>query len=205
MFFQSVGKNVHLNSIPLPVSQLDYSILRFLNHHHIPGSVTVMQFISDYTTYFNIASIVIVLLLAWNQHSGRLLRQSFILLTVLVISSLLVYLLKSVIDRDRPFYLYPDIVKLSTGGDSSFPSGHTLETFAMATAFTFLFRKKKISLLYYTWAVLVGYTRLALGVHYPSDVSGGAFLGILFGVGIPYLAGKLARTKEKITQHQRTG
>jgi undecaprenyl-diphosphatase len=164
---------------------LEISILDWLNSHHIPGSVVVLQTISAYTTWINIAAILAVLLLAWRNHSKPLLQRFLILALVMVVSALCVYLLKEIIDRERPFYDLPFIEKLSTGGGSSFPSGHTTESFGLAMAFTFIFRIRRLSLLFFCWAGLVAYTRLALGVHYPTDILAGAALGIFTGWIIP--------------------
>jgi membrane-associated phospholipid phosphatase len=95
--------------------------------------------------------------------------------------------LKYFIDRERPFITYPFIEKLSTGGDSSFPSGHTIEAFALAAALSFLFSRKKIIIPVYTWALLVAYSRLALGVHYPSDIAAGILIGSMIGLGVPWI------------------
>lgn len=84
--------------------------------------------------------------------------------------------------RTRPFIRYPFIEKLSTGGNSSFPSGHTLEAFAMATAFTLLLPKRKKPALLFLWASLVAYSRMELGVHYPSDVFAGMVIGVFLGI-----------------------
>ena len=62
---------------------------------------------------------------------------------------------------------------------SSFPSGHTASAFAFAAAVTTDF--PYLSLPLYGLATLVGYDRVLMGVHYPSDVMGGAVLGLAVG------------------------
>jgi len=62
---------------------------------------------------------------------------------------------------------------------SSFPSGHTASAFAFAAAVTTDF--PHLSLPLYGLAMLVGYDRVLMGVHYPSDVMGGAVLGLAVG------------------------
>jgi undecaprenyl-diphosphatase len=79
--------------------------------------------------------------------------------------------------RDRPFITYPDIIKLSEAGSSSFPSGHTIEAFAIAFAVFYLFKERMFVIIIFSWAILVAYTRMALGVHYPLDVLAGIFIG----------------------------
>jgi len=81
--------------------------------------------------------------------------------------------------RPRPF-LALSLPHLITDNTSSFPSGHTIFLFALATA-TYFFNKKLAFFLYISGAV-IGLARVAGGVHYPSDILSGALLGTLTGV-----------------------
>ena len=68
----------------------------------------------------------------------------------------------------------------------SFPSGHTSSSFAAALILTL--RHKKVGWLAYIPAVLIAFSRLYLYVHFPSDVLGGAVLGV--GIGLLMLYGE---------------
>lgn len=61
----------------------------------------------------------------------------------------------------------------------SFPSGHTGASFAAASAL--FFNRKRLGILALILAALIGFSRLYLYVHYPTDVLAGALLGIMFG------------------------
>ena len=89
--------------------------------------------------------------------------------------------LKPLIGRIRPFDWYDGITLLiQAPGDFSFPSGHTLSAFAAASAlFGF---DKRVGMGAITLAALIGFSRLYLFVHYPTDVLAGCALGVLFGV-----------------------
>lgn len=87
--------------------------------------------------------------------------------------------LKYTINRKRPYDQYPnDIVKRTGASGFSFPSGHTSTAFATATALTLSTKKWYVAVPSYAYACAVGYSRMRLGVHFPSDVLGGMILGI---------------------------
>jgi undecaprenyl-diphosphatase len=88
--------------------------------------------------------------------------------------------LKYLVNRKRPFVQYPnDITQRDPHvGPFSFPSGHTTSAFATATALTLTYKKWYVAVPSYAYASLVGYSRMRLGVHYPSDVLGGIIVGI---------------------------
>lgn len=98
-------------------------------------------------------------------------------LTAITISQVIVHSLKRILSRERPYKI---IEQLNTYGinlkDYSFPSGHTTATFSIAT--TIALNIPKLSILVFSIAIIVGISRIYLGVHYPTDVAAGIFLGI---------------------------
>jgi len=94
--------------------------------------------------------------------------------------------LKYSVKRERPFVTYPVIDKVMNAGSPSFPSGHTSDAFATATSLSLAFPKWYIIAPSFVWAGSVGYSRMDLGVHYPSDVLAGAAIG----AGTSYLCYK---------------
>ncbi|MEI7727341.1 MAG: phosphatase PAP2 family protein [Bacteroidota bacterium] len=175
-------------------STYDITLLNWLHSHLIPHSVPVLQVISDTTTMVSIALVILVVILSLAKKSKPLRMKFFMLVTVLLLVTAVTQGLKALIDRDRPFTTFPYIEKLSSGGDSSFPSGHTLEAFAVAAAISLLFSKKRIIIPVYAWAILVAYSRMALGVHYPTDVLAGIVIGTLIGWVVPWVFGRVFRT-----------
>lgn len=98
--------------------------------------------------------------------------------------SLLVTLIKGVTDRARPFNLLTEakVIGWREAG-LSFPSGHTAQTFFMMTVTINHFELPlAVAVVLFILAVLVGVTRVYLGVHYPRDVFAGAILGLVWGI-----------------------
>lgn len=83
-------------------------------------------------------------------------------------------------DRPRPFQSLADVrVKhLPTASGSSFPSGHTSQAFAVATIISLNYSKPAVTIPLFLWAGLIGYGRVYLGVHYPTDIVGGMIVGV---------------------------
>jgi membrane-associated phospholipid phosphatase len=99
-------------------------------------------------------------------------------------------ILKPIVHRTRPGDAYPnEIFPNSITHGSSFPSGHTTLAFATATTIALEYKRWWITIPAYLWAASVGYSRMYLGKHYPSDVLAGAVIG----VGGAYLGRLLTR------------
>ena len=97
---------------------------------------------------------------------------------------LLVEIIKGLTDRARPF-LDLDGTRIIGWRERgrSFPSGHTAQTFFLATLLSHRFQLGMgETVILYAVAVLVGFTRMYVGAHYPRDVIGGAVLGSVWGV-----------------------
>ena len=113
-------------------------------------------------------------------------NKSFYLVATTISSAIISTLIKYSYVKPRPYEIYSFIEKLTDGGGSSFPSGHTSDAFAIAVALSIAFPKWYIIIPIFTWAGLVGYSRIDLGVHYPSDV----LMGAIIGAGSAYLCYK---------------
>ena len=99
--------------------------------------------------------------------------------------------LKPLIARPRPYTLTEDYPIASTlrlielQSEKSFPSGHSVAVFEMALVATYYCRKMGRGgwgFFAYGMAILIGFSRLYVGVHYPSDVVGGMIVGTVCGI-----------------------
>lgn len=98
-------------------------------------------------------------------------------LVVLGISQIIVQSLKLILSRERPYKI---IEQLNTFGinlkDYSFPSGHTTASFSLAA--TIAMNVPRLTIIVFFLALIIGISRIYLGVHYPTDVVAGIILGI---------------------------
>lgn len=130
------------------------------------------------TTTGNLGAIwmIIALLLILNKSY----RETGILVILTLIASTILGegIIKNIIKRNRPFYSRPSLNLLITKPKSySFPSGHTLSSFAAAHTLSVYFLQYKF--IFITMAILIALSRVYLYVHYPTDIISGTILGIL--------------------------
>lgn len=106
-------------------------------------------------------------------------------------------LIKPLVARERP-YTYRELqLLISAPRDYSFPSGHTAASFAVTSAL--FFRKNRLWIPALSLSVLLGFTRLYLYVHFPSDVLCGALLGMFAG----FMGCLLAKWLERLWANRR--
>lgn len=115
----------------------------------------------------------------------KLQQQSYKIAGSLLINTVITQGLKYTINRNRPYEDYPTIITpYSIENDASFPSGHTSTAFALATSLSIQCKKWYVVVPSFLWASSVGYSRMYLGEHYPTDV----FAGAAIGIGSAYLS-----------------
>ena len=105
------------------------------------------------------------------KHKALFIGETFLASAFVTIAS------KSIFKRDRPYVTHPSIQPLSVEGSYSMPSAHTSSAFATATSLSMAYPKWYVVVPSFVWASSVGYSRMHLGVHYPSDVLVGALVG----------------------------
>jgi undecaprenyl-diphosphatase len=89
------------------------------------------------------------------------------------------FLLKNLVARPRPWLTVPGLLPLMEPPDpNSFPSGHTCAAFAAAGIWMRTLPDRRLKAAAAAAAVLMGYSRVYVGVHYPTDVLAGMCIGL---------------------------
>lgn len=139
-------------------------------------------------TPVSIAAPSVMFLYGHFRHDSISKRNSLVIGASLLASGIITVGMKYGFNRKRPFVTYPDLItKKSEAGSPSFPSGHTSQAFATATSLSLAYPKWYVIAPSLLWAGAVGYSRMELGVHYPSDV----LVGALIGIGSSFLMYKI--------------
>jgi undecaprenyl-diphosphatase len=174
------------------LQRLDQQLLLWFNGKHTAFFDGFMFIVSDKYVWIPFYMILAGILIYRYRWKSLWIFLSVIILIVL--SDQTANVLKEGIKRFRPckdpeigflVHIVNDYCRSSYG----FVSGHAANSFALATFLSLLFRNRWATIGLLIWAAVVSYSRIYLGVHYPGDVLGGAFLGA-FIAGLVYAAWK---------------
>lgn len=157
------------------MQQIDVIIIEWIRNNVVTAWLTPFFKVVTYLGNYGIVWILLaVVLLCFKKHRKAGLAMGVALLLGFVLGE---GILKNVIQRPRPFTLWPELqLLIPQPAGYSCPSGHTVSSFAAATSL-FLYRKRwGIGAL--VLAVLIGFSRMYFTVHYLTDVLFGAALGL---------------------------
>lgn len=167
--------------------QLDFLLwLETLRHPALTALFGLITMLGD-----NLFYVLILILIYWTRSR----EESYKLMRIIVFSSLINVIIKDLVGALRPFQTTTEIVGLwiFTAGGNSFPSGHAqiAATFWMYTAL--YFKQTRITIAAVVMTLLIAFSRLYLGVHWPADVAVGLVLGIFSALLGYYFLKKFSR------------
>jgi membrane-associated phospholipid phosphatase len=160
------------------VQRLDEHILEKLAAGRSEGQTEVWRFISNANNYVNVAIPAGVLLSGLVENDTHTKQNALYIASSTAVTYLLNLAIKKIVKRPRPFITDIHLVPVYRAGEYSFPSGHTSSSFSAVTALSRAYPRWYVIAPSFLWAASVSYSRMYLGVHYPTDVSAGAILGV---------------------------
>jgi membrane-associated phospholipid phosphatase len=155
----------------------DIDLLRKINVDRNESLDPAFKLVTNTAVPLSIATPIVMYSIGLIQKDSLTKKQAIFIGETFLANAFITTALKYSIKRERPFNTYSDIEKESDGGGYSMPSGHTSTAFATATSLSMVCPKWYVIAPSFAWAGLVGYSRMHLGVHYPSDVLAGAIVG----------------------------
>lgn len=174
--------------IILWLADLDARLLLIVNGVHSPFFDAVMWCISGrwiWVPFYIVLTYMLFRRFSWKRATLCLITIGLIILAA---DQTCASLIRPEVCRLRPANLnnplshLVHVVNGYRGGRYGFPSCHAANTFALAMFMSLVFRNKRFTVMMFSWAIVVSYSRMYLGVHYFGDLFCGASVGSLFAV-----------------------
>lgn len=175
------------------LSDIDARLLLIVNGAHSPFFDSVMWCISGrwiWVPFYAVLAYLLFRRMSWKRASICLVTIGLIILAA---DQTCATLIRPEVGRLRPVNLnnplssFVHVVNGYRGGRYGFPSCHAANTFALAVFMSLVIRHKWFTVMMFSWAFVVSYSRMYLGVHYFGDLFCGATIGSLFAVLFYYL------------------
>jgi len=182
--------------------ELDREALLFINSINSPLWDTIMFWITYKWTWAPLY-ILFVIVLIYRERSYRVIFTIIFAALVVTFCDQLAVFVRGVVERPRPTH-EPELANLLhlvtnpfsgnpvRGGQFGFFSAHAANSFGAAAYLTKQFKNYKWTVFLFSWAAIVSYSRMYLGVHYPLDIICGALTGVLIGITCSVLKDRTA-------------
>ncbi|MGZ4942329.1 MAG: phosphatase PAP2 family protein [Halobacteriota archaeon] len=187
---------LHLPAASLYLGRFEYTLTHFIRGlNDNPALNTLLTWVS-----FTADTLFMVLMIA-ALYLGGYRKEALVFAVVFLVTNVVTLGLKYLIARPRPSDL-----GIVPEAEPSFPSGHTSNAFSFAT--TLSYYHGKVAPFLFAWALLVAFSRVLLGLHYVTDLLGGAAVGIVVSLIITRIAAKydvqVSRFVERLPPRRRS-
>ncbi len=166
------------------LQQFDASIFTAINSLHASYFDSFMWLVTKIGTWIPMIAVLLYILITkkgWRRTITMLLA---IGLVILIADQVSASIIKPLVERARPSH-NPSlddtihIVNGYRGGPFGFVSSHAANCFGIALLLAFVFKNRAFTWTMVAWALLMCYSRIYLGVHYPGDIFCGSILGVI--------------------------
>ncbi len=175
-----------LSFVIVSSQNIDFDILKQVNTNRNKALDPTFKAITNSAIPISIATPVVLYSIGMIQKDSLIKKKAVFVGETFLVSAFITLASKQIIKRERPYNRYLELDPVVFENSYSMPSGHTSSAFATATSLSLAYPKWYVIAPSFLWAGSVGYSRMHLGVHYPSDV----FIGALVGVGSAFLTHK---------------
>jgi membrane-associated phospholipid phosphatase len=155
----------------------DYQTLKNIEGYRSDADTRFYKFLSDADAPICIAAPILITTIGLIKKDKKITNQGLEIGVAFTATVAETYILKYAVNRDRPYVTHTDLHPLGSENSRSFPSGHTSSAFSTAMSLSLIYPKWYVAVPAFAWASATGYSRMYLGVHYPTDVLAGAVLG----------------------------
>jgi undecaprenyl-diphosphatase len=182
------------------IEKMDNSILYFIQINMRSDILDkIMPLITSLGNGLTIWALIGVILVVKREYRKYGIMVILALILCFIIGNLT---LKPLVARIRPFNAAPllDVLLIKPPADFSFPSGHAMCSFASGVVIFYM--NKRIGIFALILGSLMGFSRLYLYVHYPSDVFCGMVIGILIGIISIIIVNNIEKTKKNTLKNK---
>lgn len=181
--------------------ELDKELFLILNSKHSTFANGVMWFLSSKEIWVPLYAAIIYYFYKGKDWKQGVFVHLMTIMLIVLCDQVSASVCKPLFERLRPSwdpYLCDivHIVKGNRGGIYGFVSSHATNVFGLATFTSLLFKKRAFTIFIFLWAIVISYSRIYLGVHFPGDVLFGSILGILLGLLVYKLCRKFTYVRK---------
>ena len=170
------------------MSDINLNLFYFINHSlQNPFFDWLMPILTHFGGFISLL-IVLIVLIIYSWFKKYLTFRNILILTLFafLFCDIITVFLKNFVHEPRPFVSFSNVHLLINESDpNSFPSGHTCSTLSVIAVLVLNMKKlsknhyKIISTFLIVFALIIGFSRIYVGVHYPADVLAGGIIGIV--------------------------